>query len=114
MAEQANNNTSSIAADIPESLLKKLNYFAKENLAKDELAVLNTVFGVYRYSMENRCTVFKDHPEFQADISRAAGQAVEELAITPTITLTTTVTITTTIASHPIITCTAAIVDGDC
>ncbi|MBK9285871.1 MAG: hypothetical protein IPM51_16370 [Sphingobacteriaceae bacterium] len=95
----------SIDVSVPETMMKKLQKFAKEELSKDEAGVLNAVFNVYNYAMEHRCTVFKDHPAFIKELNKLEEEVEASLVITPTIT---TITITTTIASHPIITCSAA------
>lgn len=94
-----------INVTIPETLMNKLNEWARTNLSKEEKAVLGSVFDVYNYAINHRCSTFSEHPDFIKEINNLEEQVAAQVAFTPTIT---TITITTTIASHPIITCAAA------
>jgi len=92
-----------IDLNVPETLLKKLQYFAKKELSVEERNILNAVFDVYRYTIENRDTIFQKHTAFVKEIDELENEVSALVPITPTIlTLT---TLTTTIASHPIIGC---------
>lgn len=96
-----------IDVSVPETLIKKLQAFTKSELSKEEAGVLNAIFDVYRYAIENKCTVFQDHPAFIREINEMEEEVFAAAAITPTIiTLT---TLTTTLASHPIIGCSLAV-----
>jgi hypothetical protein len=96
-----------IDVNVPETLMTKLNAFASRDLSKDEAAILNAVFDVYSYAVNNRCSVFKEDPAFIKEMNQYEDNQLQTIAaITPTWTI---VTITTVIASHPIITCSRAI-----
>lgn len=100
-------SSTKINVDVPETLMNKLNAFARRELSKDETAILNAVFDVYSYAVNNRCSVFKEEPAFIKELNQYEDNQIQSIAaITPTWTI---VTLTTIIASHPIITCSRAV-----
>lgn len=93
----------SIDVYVPETLMKKINAFANKELSKDETAILNAVFDVYKYTINNKCSVFKEDPDFIKEIEQFEDNQIQSIAAIPaTWTL---ITLTTLLASHPIITC---------
>lgn len=90
------NNNKPLPIETPQSLINKLKSYSKESLTDDERAILNTVFGVFNYTMKNRNEVFKGEPEFLNEISNA------ELAVGRSIDGDETITNLTTLTTVPI------------
>ncbi len=90
---------------VPIELMEKLKKWATTELSEDELAVLNTVFGVYHLGTQKKSMILKEYPEYLKEIAAATDEEAIAPFITPITPTTTTTTITTTIASHPWITC---------
>jgi hypothetical protein len=55
----------------PQSLITKLKSYSEEQLTDDERAMLNSIFGVYHYSINHKEEVFKDQPEFLKVVTNA-------------------------------------------
>ena len=60
-----------VPIEAPQSLINKLKSYAKENLTDDERTTLNSVFGVFNYSMVHKDEVFKEQPEFLKVVTNA-------------------------------------------
>ena len=76
--------------DAPQSFIEKLKTYSKEQLTDDERAILNSIFGVYRYSITHREEVFKDQPEFLKVVTNAVAYMEKSIDVAANTTSETT------------------------
>lgn len=68
-----------LSIEAPQSLIQKLKSYSDEHLTDSERASLNTVFGVFNYTMKHRETAFKEQPEFLEVITKAVANTENSL-----------------------------------